>query len=65
MANVYGYNLPADQQGTNSGPMRFSTGLSVDWRSPMGPLTFSLATPLNEQPGDVSNPFQFSVTSTL
>ncbi len=65
MGNVYGYNLPEDQQGTESGPLRFSTGLSVDWRSPMGPLTFSLATPLNEQPGDVSNPFQFSVSSTL
>lgn len=63
--NVYGYNLPENQQGTESGPVRVSTGLSVDWRSPMGPLTFSLATPLNEQPGDVSNPFQFSVSSTL
>ncbi len=63
--NVYGYNLPEDQQGTGSGPIRTSVGLSVDWRSPMGPLTFSLATPLNEQPGDVSNPFQFSVTSNL
>lgn len=63
--NVYGYGLPEDQQGTDSGPVRLSAGMAVDWRSPMGPLTFSLATPLNEQPGDVSNPFQFSVTSML
>lgn len=63
--NVYGYGLPTDQQGTDSGPLRYSAGLAVDWRSPMGPLTFSLATPLNEQPGDVSNPFQFSVSSML
>lgn len=63
--NLYGYNLPEAQQGTDSGPMRYSAGVSVDWSSPMGPLAFSFATPLNEQPGDVSNPFQFTVSSVL
>lgn len=65
MGNVYGYNLPTAQQGTPSGPIRASVGLAVDWRSPMGPLAFSLATPVNEQPGDVANPFQFTVSSML
>lgn len=63
--NVYSYNLPEAQQGTDSGPLRYSAGLAVDWRSPMGPLSFSLATPLNQQDGDVSNPFQFTVSSML
>ncbi len=63
--NVYSFDLPTAQQGTDSGPIRYSAGVAVDWRSPMGPLTFSLATPLNEQEGDVSNPFQFTVSSVL
>lgn len=63
--NIYSYGLPLDQQGTDSGPLRCSTGISVDWRSPMGPLTFSGAIPLNEQVGDNTTFFQFSATAAL
>lgn len=62
--NVYSYGLPLNQQGNvSAGPMRYSAGVSVDWRSPFGPLSFSLATPLNRQRFDVATPFQFSVTT--
>jgi len=63
--NVYGYNLPEAQKGTDSGPIRYSTGVAVDWQSPFGPLSFSLATPLNIQPNDDTSYFQFTVISTL
>lgn len=63
--NVYSYNLPEDQQGTDPGPMRYSTGLAVDWRSPMGPLTVSAGFPLNQQDGDVNNVFQVSASANL
>ncbi|SMF96362.1 Beta-barrel assembly machine subunit BamA [Methylomagnum ishizawai] len=43
--------------------MRFSTGLSARWLSPFGNLSFSIAEPLNSQPGDRTQLFQFSFGS--
>ncbi|PID65145.1 MAG: outer membrane protein assembly factor BamA [Gammaproteobacteria bacterium] len=40
---------------------RYSTGLYVLWRSPIGPLNLSYATPLNEKPGDELERFQFTI----
>lgn len=42
-----------------TGP-RYSTGLSVTWMSPIAPLVFSLATPLNEHEGDKIQKFSFT-----
>jgi len=39
--------------------MRFSTGFSVSWISPMGPLKVSIAYPLNDDENDRLQPFQF------
>lgn len=39
--------------------MRYSTGLAVTWVSPMGPLKISIAQPLNDQPTDNLQRFQF------
>lgn len=61
--NVFVQGTPLALQGTSAGPMRYSGGLSVEWRSPFGPLAFSLAAPLNPQPTDQSQIFQFSVSS--
>lgn len=47
------------------GPIRFSTGLSALWSSPMGPLKFSLATPINKQDGDKLQVFQFQMGQTF
>jgi len=40
--------------------LRYSTGVSVLWVSPMGPLKISVAMPLRPKPGDVKQPFQFT-----
>jgi outer membrane protein insertion porin family len=40
---------------------RASTGLGLAWFSPIGPLKISYAYPLNKQPGDDVQAFQFSV----
>jgi outer membrane protein insertion porin family len=45
--------------------MRFSTGVGLSWNSPMGPLKFSLAYPINKKPGDKEEMFQFSMGSTF
>ncbi len=40
--------------------MRHSAGISMIWYTPMAPLTFSWAKPLNEESGDKIERFQFS-----
>jgi len=61
--NIYACNTPALLQGTPSGPLRYSSGLAFEWRSPMGPLSFSVAKPINLQPNDRESIFQFTVSS--
>ena len=39
--------------------MRYSAGFAVTWVSPMGPLKVSVAQPLNDQPTDSLQRFQF------
>ncbi len=41
--------------------LRYSTGLSFAWISPMGPLKFSYAVPFNEGPYDKIERFQFQL----
>jgi outer membrane protein insertion porin family len=40
---------------------RYATGLSFSWNSPMGPMKFSFAFPLNAQPEDHIQRFQFQL----
>jgi outer membrane protein insertion porin family len=40
---------------------RASTGLALSWFSPVGPLKISYGHPLNDEPGDELQPFQFSI----
>lgn len=41
--------------------LRYSTGLAINWVSPVGPLKFSLAQPLNPQSDDKKQVFQFTM----
>lgn len=45
--------------------LRGSAGLSLSWLSPVGPLIFSLAAPINDRPADDTQAFQFSLGGTL
>ncbi|WP_218813498.1 outer membrane protein assembly factor BamA [Rickettsiella endosymbiont of Dermanyssus gallinae] len=49
--------------GTASGPVRYSTGLNVDWRVPVFNVTlsFSVAKTINPKPGDQTQVFQFNI----
>ncbi len=44
---------------------RYSAGVGLAWNSPMGPLKFSYAYPINEKPGDKIQRFQFQVGSVF
>ncbi len=61
--NVFIQGTPIALSGTNQGSVRYSGGVSVEWRSPFGPLALSLATPFNAGPLDRVQPFAFSVSS--
>jgi outer membrane protein insertion porin family len=52
---------PGDLPGSTG--MRYSAGAAVTWVSPMGPIKFSYAMPLNKQPQDKEQKFQFSLGS--
>ncbi|QEL65026.1 outer membrane protein insertion porin family [Oryzomicrobium terrae] len=39
--------------------LRYSTGLALAWTSPLGPLKFGIANPLNKKDGDKTQRFQF------
>jgi len=41
--------------------LRSSVGVSFNWRSPVGPLSFSIADPINPRPGDDTQQFQFTI----
>ena len=47
------------------GDLRYSAGLAVSWASPMGPMKFSIAKPLNARPDDREERFQFVLGSTF
>ena len=53
---VYGVNDKVELS-----QLRAAWGLSFAWNSPIGPLKFSIARPLNEQPGDALQAFQFTL----
>jgi outer membrane protein insertion porin family len=50
-----------DPESFSSSDLRYSVGLSGMWLSPMGPLTVSLAYPLNDDSGDDVQYFQFTI----
>ncbi len=64
------YDVP---DGTNSncssgvdfGDLRYSVGVGLSWLTPVGPLTFSVAEPINDESGDDTQFFQFSLGQTF
>ena len=57
---VYGEGALPGTEG-----FRYSAGVGVTWLSPIGPLRFSLAYPLNEGDNDQTEPFQFQLGRTF
>lgn len=64
VGQVWG-KTPSGSMTQDVGPIRASTGISALWSSPMGPLKFSIAAPLNKQEGDKLQAFQFQMGQTF
>ena len=62
LANVWevDYNSSLD-----SNKIRSSSGLAVNWFSPIGPLTFSYAVPITESKTDITEKFRFRIGTSF
>ena len=58
-------NVFADVDAYDSELLRQSVGLSAKWFSAIGPLEFSYAFPLNDEPGDDIRNFQFALGASF
>jgi outer membrane protein insertion porin family len=58
-------NVYSSDEDFDVDKLRYSTGLSAIWFSPLGLLSFSLAKPLNQKEGDQLQIFQFNIGTTF
>ncbi len=61
--NVWGVDYSNSVDESNS--IRSSTGLGLEWFSPIGPFTFTLAQPITKQNSDQTQSFQFNIGTSF
>ena len=61
--NVWGVDY--DSSLDNNNKIRSSTGLAVDWFTPVGPLSFSLSQPITKSSSDTTETFRFDIGTTF
>ena len=61
-ANVWGVDYDSS---LSSSKIRSSTGLAVDWFTPIGPLSFSFAQPISKASSDQTETFRFQLGTTF
>ncbi len=62
-ANVWGVDYSSTID--DSSKIRTSTGITIDWFTPVGPLNFSFAAPLTKNSTDVTEEFRFNLGTTF
>ena len=58
---VEGMSRVDDKMSISLSDLRYSVGVGVAWISPLGPLKFSIAAPINDKDGDDIERFQFQI----
>ncbi len=62
MANVWEVDY---NDNLDSNKIRSSTGLALNWFSPVGPMTFSYAIPISEAETDITEKFRFQIGTSF
>jgi outer membrane protein insertion porin family len=62
-ANLWGVDY--DSSINDGSKIRSSTGLGVDWYTPIGPLSFSFSQPLTKNSSDKTETFRFNLGTTF
>ena len=61
--NVWGVDyFDGDDEGSE---VRSSTGVAVDWLTPVGPLNFTLALPISKSDSDKTETFRFNIGTSF
>ena len=63
VANVWGVDY--DSSINDSNEIRSSTGIALDYLSPIGPLSFSWALPITKKSSDKTETFRFNLGTTF
>ena len=63
IANVWGVDYGSTM--TESNKLRSSTGVAVDWSSPIGPISFIFATNLSKASADKTESFNFNLGTSF
>ena len=61
-ANIFGVDYDSS---LDSNKIRSSTGLAIDWFTPIGPLSFSFAKPITKASSDETENFRFQIGTTF
>jgi outer membrane protein insertion porin family len=59
------YKNFSDFAWTGNDGMRASTGISLHWQAPVGPIVINLGRPIIKKPGDISETLQFNFGGTF
>jgi outer membrane protein insertion porin family len=59
------WGVDYDSSIDNSNKIRSSVGVGLDWLTPVGPLSFSLAAPLTKVDTDIEETFRFNLGTTF
>ncbi len=62
-ANLWKIDYDASLNDGNQ--IRTSLGVGVDWTTPVGPLSFSLAQPLTKSKSDITETFRFNIGTSF
>jgi outer membrane protein insertion porin family len=72
VGNVFNQNNPAlgtndifNNNGFSWGDLRASTGISLHWQAPVGPIIINLGRPIRSKPGDIGETLQFNFGTTF
>ena len=63
VANLWGVDY--DSSLNDSGKIRSSIGIGLDWFTAIGPLSFTFAQPLSKDSKDITQEFSFNLGTTF